>query len=300
MYWNIYKNLERELNELSNFVHIDDKQLEIYSIKITELLIRTVVEVESISKKLYFENGGTKPDDKDLFFDTDCLNHLENRWVLSKKIVQVTTTNFDLHLPENLLLTPLKKANKRGASSSDWLKAYQSIKHNRAKSITRGNLKNFIRALAGLYLLNLYNKKHEVQFESQTQTTNFDSNLDSSIFSVKVYSNPNISLDKEFEKYDDYDECIYLIKPTNKTLISYQEEVKKLNENAIAHTKNSVEHILALQRSTLELSKLLINKESENDIYERILKIEMEKVATETAYLFSNLKYEAILNKQQF
>lgn len=57
-YWAVYKNLERELSDLSNLIHIDDKQLNVYSIKIAELLLRTVVEIESISKTLYFQNGG--------------------------------------------------------------------------------------------------------------------------------------------------------------------------------------------------------------------------------------------------
>ena len=54
LYWPIYKNLEREFIELSNWIHIDDNQLSIYSVKISELLIRCSVEIESISKDLYF------------------------------------------------------------------------------------------------------------------------------------------------------------------------------------------------------------------------------------------------------
>jgi hypothetical protein len=77
IFWNIYKNIERELIEISNIIHMDDNQLSIYSPKITELLIRTVVEVEAISKELYFENGGDKENDNQLFFDTDCIDFLE-------------------------------------------------------------------------------------------------------------------------------------------------------------------------------------------------------------------------------
>ena len=39
-YWTVYKNLEKELIELSNLIHIDDNQLDIYSIKIAELLLK--------------------------------------------------------------------------------------------------------------------------------------------------------------------------------------------------------------------------------------------------------------------
>ena len=84
LYWSVYKNLEKELIELSNHIHIDDKQLNVYSMKIAELLLRTVVEVESLAKELYLCNDGSKGDDKDLYFDTDCLEFLRQKWNLSK------------------------------------------------------------------------------------------------------------------------------------------------------------------------------------------------------------------------
>src|SRR5690606_42036118 len=87
LYWAVYKNLEKEVIRLSEYVHFDDNQLSIYSVKIAELLIRCSVEIESISKELYFKLGGTLPIDRDLYFDTDCLQFLEDNWLLSKKKV---------------------------------------------------------------------------------------------------------------------------------------------------------------------------------------------------------------------
>lgn len=55
LYWPVYKNIEREIVELSNQVHFDDSQLTVYSVKISELLIRCVVEIEAIAKELYFK-----------------------------------------------------------------------------------------------------------------------------------------------------------------------------------------------------------------------------------------------------
>ena len=112
LYWSVYRNLEREFINLSSLIHINDEQLQIYSIKITELLIRSVVEVESISKELYFLNGGPKPDDKDLFFDTDCLELLEQKWKLSKKEIYVSSPNLHLDAIENKILTPLHQQKR--------------------------------------------------------------------------------------------------------------------------------------------------------------------------------------------
>ena len=58
LYWQVYKNLEKEFFGLADVIHVDDKQLEVYSMKIADLLIRTVVEIEAIAKELYLSNGG--------------------------------------------------------------------------------------------------------------------------------------------------------------------------------------------------------------------------------------------------
>ena len=53
LYWQVYLGLEREFLSIAEVVFIDDKQQEVYSMKIADLLIRTVVEIESIAKALY-------------------------------------------------------------------------------------------------------------------------------------------------------------------------------------------------------------------------------------------------------
>lgn len=129
LYWPIYKKIEKEIVELSNHIHFDDNQLSVYSVKIVELLIRCVVEIEAISKDLYLKNGGAIPAGRVLYYDTDCLNLLEGIWELSKKQVIVSSANFYFQDNNNKILYPLRKANKRSTSGADWAKAYQAVKH---------------------------------------------------------------------------------------------------------------------------------------------------------------------------
>ena len=49
LYWPVYQNLEREVLSLANEIHFDDRQLNVYSVKIAGLLLRCVVEVKSLS-----------------------------------------------------------------------------------------------------------------------------------------------------------------------------------------------------------------------------------------------------------
>ena len=57
---------------------------------IADLIVRCSNEIEALSKELYCTLGGnmTPTDDqgnpRDLYFDTDCLDFLEQKWNLSK------------------------------------------------------------------------------------------------------------------------------------------------------------------------------------------------------------------------
>lgn len=77
-YWPVYKNLEDETLEVAKYNQFDDDQLDVYSMKIADLLVRCAVEIESLSKELYWSNGGQKQYDlngneRKLYFDTDCI-----------------------------------------------------------------------------------------------------------------------------------------------------------------------------------------------------------------------------------
>lgn len=303
-YWTVYKNLEKELTDLSDLIHINDNQFDIYSIKIAELLLRTSVEIESISKSLYFKNGGTKPDDINLFFDTDCLELLENKWQLSKKQVQISAPNFYFTLPENQVLTPLRKANKRGTSSSDWKKAYQAVKHNRVTSLPKANLKHLIRAMAALYLLNIYFNDNSYFLEKDSSGINFDRNLGSSIFSIKLHVNQSISVGTDYSKNNDFDECTYLLKPTDETRNAVQQKLKEINDKTIERTQTN---LLEQLTKKIEETQIINQEEISEKIKEMAEKIKtdnMIQVAKENGQslknTFEGLRYEAVLNRHQY
>ena len=60
MYWPVYKHLEKETLELAHYIHFDDRQLGVYSFYIADLLVRCAIEIEAISKEMYWQNGGEK------------------------------------------------------------------------------------------------------------------------------------------------------------------------------------------------------------------------------------------------
>lgn len=303
IFWNIYKNIERELIEISNIIHIDDNQLSVYSPKITELLIRTVVEVEAISKELYLKNGGNKENDNQLFFDTDCIKFLEEKWLLSKKKVIVSAPNFYFNNEDNRVLTPLRKANKRGSSSSKWLIAYQAVKHNRNNSLSEGNLKNLIGALAGLYVLNIYYKDLVYSLYRDSNGTNFDNSLGSSIFSVDIHKYTDITYDNEkgdmpYKKSINYDSSVYIIEPTQKSKDDFKEQcclfISNFNKEIVDRINKKIENCENIDENKKQ--EMLENIKNDTSIEKELLQ-EKRFSAFE---MFTNIEYQAVVNKQQY
>lgn len=126
LFWAVYKNIKKESLSRVDNIHFDDKQSYVYSIRIAKLLIRAASEIEAISKYLYEINGGNmNPFDdygnpKSLYFDSDCIQDLDLKWGVTKKIVNVVAPYFYYEKAENCVLIPLKECNKHG--SGRWKK----------------------------------------------------------------------------------------------------------------------------------------------------------------------------------
>lgn len=279
LYWSVYQNLEKELVELSNHIHIDDKQLSVYSMKIAELLIRTAVEFESLAKELYFKNGGDKPNNNELYFDTDCLAFLKEKWNLDLKKVQIVSGNFYFDDENNKILTPLRKAHKRGSSSERWLRAYQALKHSRGASLVQASLKNLINAMAALYILNIYYKDTVVDLANDKEGNSFDVSCGSMIFSVFLHPSKEINIDSQIIKQDNFDECIYVVAPNSEAITLIQDLMKRINTDVYREiTSDNFE------------KKLLYD----------LIKQKIQDHALEFKDLFDKVEYQATLNKSQF
>lgn len=195
IFWQTYLMLEKELIDVSKYIYITDEisidnknqscttQLETFSPHIADLIIRTCIEIEAISKELYFDFGGEKQrGDTNLFFDEDCLKFIDRMCQTHKKTVLIVSPLFNLTKDENRIFKPLKNAHKR--KGTDWEKAYQALKHDRYSSMHYGTIKNLIHALGALYLLNIYHK--DIKLHSKyLEYNNLDLSLGSSIFSVQ-------------------------------------------------------------------------------------------------------------------
>lgn len=300
LYWQVYLNLERELLGLADTIHINDEQQNVYSMRIADLLIRTVIEIESLAKELYLTNGGAVVPDEEMYFDTVCMAHLDGLWNLDKKVVQVVSPNIYFDKEENKEFCPLHKASKRGTSSADWNKAYQAVKHNRVKELSKGSLKNLIHGMAALYVLNLYYRDERINGLSGSDKDNINRGFGSSLFAVKIHKMNNLRIDGTYTKRADYDECVYIEdhEPTSKK--TAMEAMALLNEYernaAIAELQKLINEKAACgEQITQEWVEAI-----KADVFPKFFPIKDYNLGKQLTDGLSHLRYNIVLNKQQY
>ncbi len=174
IFWQTYLNLEKELVEVSKYIFITDvktvnrngveviencnTQMETFSPHLADLLVRCCVQIEAVSKELYYElNGPKQRGDNTIKFDEDCLKVIDIKWHTHNKPVLIVAPFFNLTKEESRTMKPLKEAHKK--QGTYWERAYQAVKHDRYASLCCGNVKALLHAMAALYLLNLYFRK---------------------------------------------------------------------------------------------------------------------------------------------
>lgn len=300
LYWQVYLNLEREFLELSDTIYINDEQQDVYSMKIADMLIRTVIEIEALSKELYLTNGGAVVPDEEMYFDTVCMAHLDGLWNLDKKVVQVVSPSIYFEKEENRMLRPLHKASKRGTSSSDWNKAYQAVKHNRVKELSKGSIKNLLHGLAALYVLNLYYRDEKFSGLSNSEKASLNTSFGSRLFAVKVHKDNGLLADGTYIKNVDYDECVFIE--------DFEPNSKKVAMDALATMNNYIKtatlaELTKLIKVKIERGETVTEEWMEQErlkVNEQLFPIKDYKLGKQITDGLSQLKYDVVLNINQY
>lgn len=300
LYWQVYLNLEKEVLELADAIYINDAQQEVFSMRIADLLIRTVIEIEAIAKELYLANEGAAMPDEDMYFDTVCMAHLNGLWNLDDKVVQVVSPNIYFEKDENKVLRPLHKAHKRGTSSADWNKAYQAVKHNRVKELSKGNIKNLLHGLAALFVLNLYYRDEKFTSLSSQDKSNVNRSFGSKLFAVKIHKENGLRADGVYTINEDYDECVYIE--------DHEPASKQVAMDAMAAMNDYVnrETIAELNKAIREkadrgeeITQEWVDQERAN-VNKRIFPIKDYKLGKQITDGLAQIRYNVVLNKMQY
>lgn len=290
IFWQTYLNIEKEVIEVSKYIFFTDEvlvngnggivtqscktQLETFSPHIADLLVRCCVQIEAISKELYFDNGGTKTrGDSSIFFDEDCLKLIDIKWQIHNKSVMIVAPYFNFTKDENRVLKPLKEAHKR--QGTYWEKAYQAVKHDRYSSLQKGNVKALIQALAALFLLNLY-YRNDSWITKYNDISKIDYSIGSAIFTVKspetnqlwYRNNPTVCESPYVVRYKDadYKRIQEMQRQENQALNDYWRKQPELNEpEFITQLQKAAEGGKRLMH-IWELAKYRLNKKIPNTL----------------------------------
>lgn len=200
MFWTVYKKLEKDVVDLSYYIHFSDEsnenghnQIWTYSNQIADLLIAINIQIESLFLELYMSEFKTNPDTVGT-----AIKEIDKKCNLSDKQVKIISRNMNF-IDINGLGNEFAPMAYNQHDKNDYYSAYCAVKHNRINSLYKANINALIRALAALFILNVFYSFEEIQIE---QISEFDFSLGSDVFIVKFSVNSRSSNDILFVEED--------------------------------------------------------------------------------------------------
>ena len=322
LHWPIYKNLEKEVIDLSFNVFFDDVQFEYitpktkgnkkyiksppYSLRTGDLLVRCCTEIEAIILELTqgcedeVKKISTFDKEKGITIACRAL-YLNDLLTLGNKTIYVSSSNMFFQNEDNLAFAPF---GYKKEDNDDFISAYNIIKHNRnIDTINKGNIRFLLRAMAALYLLNIYYKDEvTVELGRFMAKDGFDNRLASDLFSVKC--SKALSMTWAYDMSDENilwgegnnrQDSVYIIKYTDRSF-------KKLHKAYCLDYDNTNQRIRDSQQVAEFLMKNPDKKfKNTNDLLMQAGGIEL--IIKLASHEFGNAVYnattQAILNKNQ-
>ena len=141
--WRAYMLIEKDLLRLFEYVEPSDDNIQTYSHRIYELLLRAATEFETNCKRILEANGYSRRRNLDIrdYFKINKSSKLGDYAVL-----------LNAWYPQKKLLTPFKEW-ARGQFSLPWYQSYNSVKLDRYKEFKKASLSNVLFAVAAVYVI---------------------------------------------------------------------------------------------------------------------------------------------------
>lgn len=180
---NAFRIIEEDLREIFEFIEPTEKNGNIYSHRLFELLMKCATEVENNCKNILVANGYRKANDlniKDYF-------KVEKATNLSKYKIRL-----NIWSPKPRIFQPFKAWMNTYALT--WYQHYNNVKHSRSTCFQEANLVNVLNAATAVMGL-LFAQFHNFAFNPyhDNNSYNIDSagflSTDDSLMSIKPYEN---------------------------------------------------------------------------------------------------------------
>lgn len=144
--------LQKDLQNLFEYIDTCDTNLSTYSFRTHELLLRGCIEVEANCKAILKSHGYTSPQKKfrgdPEKMDMWDYKKLESTHLLSQYYIKIPHWR-----GEKSLRQPFKSWELPNRPNPSWYEAYHEVKHNRYKGFENANFENVIDSICGLLVL---------------------------------------------------------------------------------------------------------------------------------------------------
>ena len=167
------KLLQKDLRHLFQYIEPATANLQAYSHRSYELLLRACTEIESNAKIIFDKNHAT-PSEPNIKGYSD----LEGPMKLSQYELHCYTLNIANFRPFEAFADPV-----RDQRSPAWYRAYNLVKHNRASNFASASLSNVISAVGAVYAL--LDAQFGYGFQLEMNDRQWSTN-DDQIFSLKT------------------------------------------------------------------------------------------------------------------
>jgi len=157
-HWNYFLMLEADLANLARYVDLNPNNYKTYSLELSRLLVSACGEVDSILRQIC-QPQNTNP--RQGWNIDGYKNYITNAYP-SFSGTSVTIPRYGLELK------PWDNWQEPQSTNPEWWRGHNGIKHSRHDDFQKGNLKNVLNAMGGLYIALIY--LHEPKNEAHLMT----------------------------------------------------------------------------------------------------------------------------------
>lgn len=187
IHWRYFLSLERDVEELKNYIEISNENYKTYSIELFKVLLLACSEIDSVLRVLCKE---VDPD-TDYYDETTYSGRIDlYKTTVTKHFPRVHET--EVLVPG--LNDPIKPWEEwQHINSPAWWKDYNKAKHYRHSSYKSANLKNMLMAMSALMIVILYLYRH-VKNEARANPSPLPRFFDCKYISPTLISSPDNEL----------------------------------------------------------------------------------------------------------
>jgi len=136
--------IQKDLQELFEYIEPSDTNLNTYSHRIHQLLVRTCIEIEANFKAILKEN---------IYSKKDYLNRTDYKLINTTHHLSGYSVKFPYWNGTKNYFVPFEGWGKFGDGKLIWYDAYNNTKHDRGDNFTEANFENLLNAVTALQIV---------------------------------------------------------------------------------------------------------------------------------------------------